>query len=241
MKIVFWLREYFFPFGCAVCGASLLGAREAWYGLCEHCRGGIDAGLNAAGERCDCCGRPLVSEQGRCLSCRAATTADARAVDRVTVFFPYTGKYRRLLGAYKFNRHIALGHFFAEKIAAALADIGRTDAYTVVPVPPRPGKIQKTGWDQVEYLAKLLERKRIPVLRCLKRLPSKVQKELGREDRKKNLRGRIILTDRLRAAIPKTVVILDDVMTTGSTLEVCAEAVRAGGAERVYGLCLLYD
>jgi ComF family protein len=254
-RAAFLLREYFFPFGCAVCGASLLGADEAWYGLCESCRAGIDAGLSAAGERCNLCGRPLISEEGRCLSCRGGNATDDRegaaglpaavevgACDRAIVLFPYTGKYRRLLGAYKFDRSLALGHFFTEKTVEALENnFGPDDPYTVVPVPPRPGKIQKPGWDQVEYLARLLNRKQIPVLRCLKRLPSKVQKELGREDRKKNLRGRIILAGRPPAAIPKTVVVLDDVMTTGSTLEVCAEALKAGGAERVYGLCLFYD
>ncbi|MDR2259165.1 MAG: hypothetical protein LBE14_08480 [Treponema sp.] len=109
----------------------------------------------------------------------------------------------------------------------------------VVPVPPRPGKIRRTGWDQIEYLAKLLEKGRggPPVNRCLKRLPSQNQKELNRENRKTNLRGRIILKGRA----PRQAVILDDVCTTGSTMDACAAALKAGGAETVYGLCLFYD
>jgi ComF family protein len=152
------------------------------------------------------------------------------------VFFPYMGKYRRLLSAYKFDKNLALGHFFAEQIQEALAELSPTAP--VVPVPPRPGKIRKTGWDQVEYLARLLERgRKITVLRCLKRLPSKVQKELNREDRKTNLRGRIVLK---RSKTPGTAILLDDVMTTGSTMDVCASVLKAGGVEKVYGLCLFY-
>ncbi|MCL1930308.1 MAG: hypothetical protein FWF55_00705, partial [Treponema sp.] len=121
-QVVFLVREYFFPFGCSLCGADLLNDVEAWYGMCETCRGGIERELeeNRAGERCDCCGKPLVSEQGRCLSCRQEE-GEGRSVDRVQVLFPYTGKYRRLLSAYKFGKNPAVGNFLADKILEALA------------------------------------------------------------------------------------------------------------------------
>jgi ComF family protein len=155
--------------------------------------------------------------------------------------FPYTGKYRRLLSAYKFGKNPAVGNFLAEKIAEAAADF--PPEAQIVPVPPRPGKIHTTGWDQVEYLARLLERSgggavhRLTISRCLKRMPSKSQKELGRENRRSNLRGRIAS---IRQA-PRIAVVLDDVMTTGSTLDACAAALKEAGAQTVYGLCLFYD
>ena len=162
-------------------------------------------------------------------------------MDRLFLLFPYQGRYRKILAAYKFGRTLGLGHFFAEKIREtleALAEILPPEV-RLIPVPPRPGKIRKTGWDQIEYLAKLLEKGAgaPPVYRCLKRLPSRNQKELNREDRKINLQGKIILN---RQA-PRQALVIDDVCTTGSTLEVCAAVLKAGGAEQVYGLCLFYN
>ncbi|MDR0584681.1 MAG: ComF family protein [Treponema sp.] len=241
-RLIFFLREYFFPSGCALCDTALITVQEAWYGLCENCRTTIEKQWAedhlSAGGFCALCGRPLISEHERCLPCRCS---NAKAFEQVTVLFPYTGKYRRLLKAYKFGKNLALGNFFAEKIRNALGEVERhsPDA-VIVPVPPRSGKIRKTGWDQVEYLVTLLEKgpgtvKKVS--RCLRRLPSKVQKELNRAERKTNLQGRIML----KGTAPKTAILVDDVITTGSTLDVCTAVLKEGGAEKVYGLCLFYN
>jgi ComF family protein len=238
LRILFFLREFFFPAGCAFCGAVLISPDEAWYGLCRRCQ---DQLVPDPSERCVSCGKPLISEQGRCLSCR---NGEERNFDRGILLFPYTGTYRNLLAAYKFGKNLGLGHFFAEKIQEALETLGDSlpGGAALIPVPPRPGKIRKTGWDQVEYLARVLEKGRGrpaagPVYRCLKRLFSQNQKELNRENRKTNLKGKIVLTKKA----PRHAVIFDDVFTTGSTLDACAAALKAGGAEKVYGLCLFYD
>lgn len=223
-------KEYLFPADCPVCERPLLTPQDAWYGLCADCAPRFSLDGEA---RCDLCGRPLISEQGRCLPCRAAE--GKRALDGAWALYPYMGAFRRLLRSYKFGHSRFLGHFFAEKMIQALAFA--PFAGTWMPVPPRPGKIRQAGWDQVAYLARLLKRMREPVCPCLKRLSSQSQKELDRESRLHNLQGRI----RCPGKPPEKVILFDDVITTGSTLEACAAALKEAGAGKVYGICLFYD
>jgi ComF family protein len=232
-KILFLGKNFFFPGVCALCSISLIRADEIQFGLCEHCLSSIAA---IQGIRCEICGKPLISEQKNCIPCRTITE---RSYDRLWVLFPYTGKYRKLLTAYKFNKNLSLAGFFAQKILEEIAGNSLLKESVIVPVPPRPGKIKHSGWDQVDYLIKQLEKKseRIPVKRCLKRSKSKIQKHLNRTDRLGNLKGRIYINGKT----PKNAIIIDDVITTGSTLEVCAGVLKQAGAENVYALCLFYD
>jgi ComF family protein len=222
-------KGFLFPSFCVLCGVSLDDAGELKYGLCGQCRASLSP---PEGDKCALCGKPLISEIELCLPCR---NGSAFSYDRLWVLYPYIGKYRELLSAYKFRKNLPVAEFFAEKILDILDDPVLRDA-VLVPVPPRPGKIKETGWDQVDYLVKKLEKLK-PVCRCLKRSKSKVQKQLGRSERLENLKGRI----GINGTAPKTAIIIDDVMTTGSTMEVCASVLKEKGAEKVYGLCLFYD
>ena len=234
-------KNFFFPSACAVCKTGLLNAREIRYSLCDLCRISI---VPVQGDKCLICGKPLISEAGTCLPCRNSLQ---RSYDRLWVLFPYTGKFRKLLTSYKFAKNLTLADFFAEKLIEAIFNESLPQDFAIVPVPPRPGKIKETGWDQVDYLVKHMEKKLkcLPqagegkfVCRCLKRRKSTAQKQLNRAERQENLKGRIFFNG---AAVPSTALIIDDVITTGSTIEICAQVLKQAGAKKVFAICLFYD
>ena len=239
--LTFYLREFLFPHGCGVCGQVLFEKEEAYYGLCAECRAFLSAALNIE-KRCSICGKDLISERDTCLSCRSpeGNTRYSQHIVKLKSIFPYTGKFKDVLGAFKFRKSLGVGNFFVDCLNHTLENFEKEEIKNAVwvPVPPRPGKMKKQGWDQVEYLAKRLKKSsQLPFSRCLKRLPSRSQKELNREEREKNLEGRIICS----RMPPKNAILFDDVITTGVTLNACAAALLKGGAEKVFGICLFYD
>lgn len=215
-----------------MCDANLVDNVEIKYELCDGCREGLEP---KKGEKCKLCGKPLISEKDNCLSCRNNTD---HSYERLWVLFPYSGKYRDLLTAYKFKKRKELAEFFAEQVKAVINENPELLETCLIPVPPRPGKIKEQGWDQVETLVKRTAAVTLlTVNRCIKRRKSQVQKELNRADRLENLKGRIYMI----GAAPKTALIIDDVITTGATIEACAAILKEAGVEKVYGLCLFYD
>ena len=190
-----------------------MDGESAYYGLCSKCRDFF---------------RRSLAEQRRYTKCG------------VYALFPYSGKFKAMLSAYKFGNSLAIGNFFAECLAVAGQELLAHKPITEtcwIPVPPRPGKIKRQGWDQIDYLARLLKLRHSLVCKCLKRLPSQSQKELNREQRKINLDKRIICTKKP----PKAVLLFDDVVTTGSTINACTKALLDGGSQEVYAVCLFYD
>jgi ComF family protein len=220
------LEERAFPRDCASCGTLLLGGEEAFYGLCGACFSRFAVDPEA---RCRSCGRPLISEQEVCIPCREGEGFD---FDRAFSLYPYRGPYEKLLKAWKFGKNLPLGNFFTVKLEEAARNFAPDAVW--VPVPPRPGKIRSLGWDQVGHLAECLRRRGGKVWPCLKRLPSRSQKELDRTGRRENLRGRIIAVK----PPPRRALLFDDVITTGSTLDACAGALKEAGAEEVFALSL---
>jgi predicted amidophosphoribosyltransferase len=157
--------------------------------------------------------------------------------DEALPLFPYEGPMGRVLAEYKARGRRSLAPFLAELCLRALEE--RWPGRAVVPVPPRPGKLRAKGWDQVEAVARLLELRGLTLSRSLRRLAASQQKRLGREARAANARAGYSLIP--GAAVPRSLVILDDVVTTCATAEACAAALRAAGATEIAFLALACD
>ncbi|QTF91487.1 phosphoribosyltransferase family protein, partial [Halomonas sp. BM-2019] len=100
----------------------------------------------------------------------------------------------------------------------------------VVPVPLHPRRARERGFDQAEWLARRLARRlEVPLRRARRVRHTPSQRGLDRAERRANLRDAF----RVEAALPPRVVLLDDVMTTGATLDALAAACRRAGAAEV--------
>jgi competence protein ComFC len=160
-----------------------------------------------------------------------------RAFDSAYPLFSYEGPIRDLLAAYKLGGRRSLALFFAGLLAVEIED--RWPERTIVPVPPRPGKIRERGWDQVEEIARALESRGFPVDRPLERRRSDEQKSLDRGGRGANARKAYALKP--GRSSPELPLLLDDVVTTCATLEACARALKEGGARSVSAILLAAD
>jgi comF-related protein len=144
-----------------------------------------------------------------------------------------------LLPVWKNNSIRTFSTVFAPLIHNFLTQHPEFASLPLVPVPPRPKKLWEKGWDQIEDLAKdLAVYPALTIYRCLKRQDGIPQKKLSKADRAVNLQGKITFSAK---AVPDKVMLLDDVMTTGATLEACAHVLKNAGCREVYGLCLFFD
>ena len=252
-RMIYFLREYLFPQNCGFCGGDLLNPEDAYYGLCGLCRDYLlkfIAGYNT----CNICGKRIISEESICVSCNSDTDSSKKRyrnklILRQKLCFPYNGKFINLLSAYKFQKHIAMANFFAEILLANIKDLVQSEnnEIALVPIPPKPGKIMNRGWDQIDLLSKAIDKKlkksdsKIRVIRCLKKLRlsnwrNLNQKDLNKEEREIYSKGRVIC----RGRAPETAVLFDDVITTGATLNSCANALLEKGVKNIYAICLFY-
>jgi competence protein ComFC len=222
------------PRWCVICGSLVQGGVH--WPLCEDCSKFIRKryGYGQSQSRCTKCGKPIISEIGQCMRCRTG----GYSFDAAWPLFRYAGELRTLVLAYKSRGRRSLAPWFAAMLAEVLLE--RYPGRVVVPIPPRPGKLRRKGWDQVEDIAGILERCfGVPVERVLRRADGMEQKALDLAHRAANVRGRIGVRNGFR--IPVDPVLLDDVMTTGATLSECAAVLKSAGAVRVDALAVCAD
>ena len=225
------LMEILFPGRCLLCGEWLVPDLSARVPLCAGCS---DSVKRPEGPACSRCGVGLISEHGICTRCREADYL----FESNCALFPYTGDARRLLQALKFGGRLRLATFFADHAARALGHIIRE--MPIVPVPARPGR--KTPDPVGKVCQRLSSEHGATVLNLLERTGGAQQKTLDLRQRRDNLMGRIRLAHGVEpASIPQRVIVLDDVFTTGATIDACARVLAGAGCSSVRSLTLVIE
>jgi ComF family protein len=159
--------------------------------------------------------------------CPAAGAAFARAWAPLA----YQGVARDLVAALKFRGALPVAALMAAHMAANLpADVRAALPAGLVPVPPHSGRRRRRGFDPAaELTAALAVRLGRPVHPCLRRRDRESQ--LGATRAQRRRAGRLSIE--VRAPPPAHALLVDDVHTTGATLDACARALRSGGCEEV--------
>lgn len=147
----------------------------------------------------------------------------------------YEGVARELIGELKFRGRLPLAQLMAAQLAANLPRDLRASGAAIVPVPAHRGRRRSRGHDPVDAIAAALSRRAgLALCRCLRRNDaSGPQREASRRTRTES--GRLVI-EATGPPVPERVLLLDDVHTTGATLEACATALRAAGSTWVAGV-----
>ena len=224
------LRTLFFPSHCAHCGVATYDDRD----FCDTC---IQVIERVRAPACDICSQPYQGEIERfeCPNC-----ADERfSFEFAVCVVRSRGPVRELLHRRKYGREIWSARVLAELMREGLADprLAGRDFDALVPVPLHALRLREREFNQATMLAGHLSKiTRIPVANALKRVRfTGTQTRLDRRHRMQNLRN-AFAPHKNADVKDKSLLLVDDVLTTGSTLDACASVLLEHGAASVCAL-----
>lgn len=230
------LVSVIFPADCRICGELLVDSRRV--PICSRCLASLVRLPSAICETCGCPLSGLQLKEGQprlCPACQNKTYG----FDCARSFAIYQGPLVRTILLLKFEQIEPLGAWFAERLAEVVeSERDRFAADIVVPVPLHRQRERERGYNQASLISRpLAKRLGLPhkalLLMRTKARPDK--RILTFEERWESVRGAFATrpgsqVDNLR------VLLIDDVLTTGATLDACARALREAGAKSVVGL-----
>ncbi|RME63540.1 MAG: ComF family protein [Nitrospirae bacterium] len=196
--------------------------------FCKKCLRQAETILPEA--RCLRCGTPLAEERWGCLHCQDQRTE----LDILRVFADYQSPLKEMLHFTKFQGSRKMALWMGKLLSRV--DIPEVDA--IVPVPLSKERLIKRGFNQSLLMAEVISRtKGVPLRKdvLLKTKDTPPQSLLSGKKRLQNPIGAFSV----KGSSPERVLLVDDVYTTGATMNECARLLKASGTKAVYGLVLM--
>ena len=218
-----------YPPLCAICGRSISADEH----LCDQCEA---KAVRIVAPFCEKCSEPFegsISSAFTCANCAHRTIY----FDAAVAAYSGRGIVRQIIHEFKYGRQIHLRHLVGRWLSAALDDerLRGRQFDVIVPVPLHPARQRERGFNQANLLAELLSAQTsIPSRPLLERTRyTNTQTALDRAERMENLHNAFRL--RKNADVRGLrVLLVDDVLTTGSTLSECARVLKRAGALSVH-------
>jgi len=224
------LLDFVYPPHCLACGEAVTDAGEY---LCEGCWREILVRPRARCRRCSC---PLEVENQTCANCAYWEPEFERAL----VLGPFEGVMQQVVHALKFLHQQDLGMELGRRLgqrAEFVEDLQEIDL--LVPVPLHPARQRERGYNQSLCISRgLAEVVGCPLDNKLlqRRIATRQQAKLDARERRENLRDAFQMVGDLPAGT--CIGVVDDVLTTGATLNACARVLQRAGARRIWVLAL---
>ncbi|MFZ0449510.1 MAG: ComF family protein [Desulfatiglandaceae bacterium] len=239
MNLLSGFIDLIYPPRCQVCNQFLIRGRtgrKPGSPICPSCTEGF---RRLTHPRCIICARPFepgAGENHLCGSCLGKRPL----FQAIEAPYLYEGSLKTVIHRFKYGERSGLAGFLGPLLASFAKDRGLGAEHPLVmPIPLHPRRLRERGFNQSkllsEHLAKELsaELDFLSLRRIRYTLP---QTGLGKHERRKNVRGAFRLQDSRRVS-GRTVFLVDDVATTGNTLNACAKTLLKGGVDKV--LCLV--
>lgn len=219
--------DLFFPrqVKCIFCGRE---TKE--YGICDSCYENLPFILPPT---CHRCGGRMIGKGIVCVECKGRQST----LDRCYSILEYTDEIAKKINTFKQAGVKHIGETFAFLIDEKLQDI-EGDIDIIIPVPISESRRKLRGFNQSEILCKeIMESGKVNVSILTRPTDTPHQTGLGRKNRLANLKDAFKVTDK-KMIKNKTILLIDDIYTTGSTLNECARTLKDAGASKVIGLTL---
>ncbi len=216
------LFDLIFPKMCLECG------KEGKY-ICEDCISKV----SKANTICPYC---------RHFSINGVTHENCQkeyGLDGLISIWKYKGVIRKAILALKYKYATEIGKEISEYTIASLRKLTLPSVYNLVPIPIYWHKQNTRGFNQsIELGGNIAENLRLKFMTDLliKKIQTVPQAELSKEKRQKNLKGSFGINPNIE--IPNSVLLFDDVFTTGSTLFEATKVLKEGGVKKVWGLTI---
>ena len=219
-----FINKYFYNpnWKCLVCGKEVFEGQD----FCDDCKKELPYNDGAI---CDHCGRKVVAFENYCSTCKNVLVD----LDKCRSAFSYAHPISKLIKDAKYNNAVYVIDYFAKELSSIYFQ-NYFNADYLVYIPMTEDAKKKRGYNQSEILAKKLSKRiDVPVLECLKKVKTtERQATLGRAERLKNLEGAFRVINK-KSLANKSILLVDDVTTTGATAQVVAKRLKKAGAKIV--------